>query len=88
MRTNREIAELFAAQFEPPLMVCATAYIGGVQSDGALMLTSPRPEEGVGLTAFVHNGRLFAFVEMDAEDVRVAKAGEAMARAVAAMGSR
>lgn len=85
MSDNRKILEAFAAQFSPPLNVVGTQYIdGNAVTDGWLCATH-NAETRMGVSAFVHDGRIFrAYLEViDRDDGTLAKrAGAVIAKAI------
>lgn len=66
MSRNREIAEVFAAQFDPPLAVVQTQRINNVPYRDAWVCAVYDEALGYGVTAHVFHERVHAYVEANA----------------------
>jgi hypothetical protein len=78
MSKNREIAEAFAAQFDPPLHVVQTQRINGVPHRDAYLVAVFDPKTGWGITMHAFAGQLHAFIEVQGEQAEAA--GKLMAK--------
>ena len=82
MSRNREIAEAFAAQFDPPLAVVQTQRVNNVPHRDAWMCAVWDEAAGYGITAHAFGGQLHAYVEAMGSDDRVVSIGRTMAAAM------
>jgi hypothetical protein len=82
MRSNREIAEAFAAQFEPPLTVVHTERINNRPVADAWLVAYFDKARGYGITAHAFGGRLHAYLEAGTDGGEAEHAGRLMAKAL------
>lgn len=79
--TNKEIAELFAAQFDPPLSICHVHNVNSKPVKDAWMAAYWDGARRMGITAHAVDGRLHAFLECEGEGI-AEPAGQMMAKAL------
>lgn len=82
MPTNREIAESFAAQFNPPLPVVKTEHINMRPVQDAWCITFWDAKTRRGVTAHVMHGRLHAYLETEVGEDGAEAAGAMIAKAL------
>ena len=80
--TNREIAEAFAAQFNPPLSVVGTKKINGKHVADAWLVAYYNKDTGRGITAHSFAGKLHAYLETLVPGKEAESAGHLMAKAL------
>jgi hypothetical protein len=76
---NREIAETFTAQFDPPPPVVQTHRINNVPHRDAWLAAVYDESAGVGITAHVYGGQLHAYIEVLADGDVAVDVGKVMA---------
>jgi hypothetical protein len=79
MSRNREIAEAFAAQFDPPPPVVQTHRINNVPHRDAWLVAVYDASTGVGITAHAYGGQLHAYIEVLADGDAAVEVGKVMA---------
>lgn len=81
-RTNKEIAEAFAAQFDPPLRVTRTERVDNIPQPEAYNVAYWDNARQLGITAVVHHGQIHAFIEAAGDGAIAESAGLVMAKAL------
>jgi hypothetical protein len=75
---NREIAEAFGAQFDPPLTPVPVQRINNVPHRDAYMVATFDTHTGWGITMHAYAGQLHAFIEVQGD--RAEQVGTLMAK--------